>query len=316
MQHNKANASTSCLINSPPPAKRRRNDEKSRESTRNTQGAGTFEDMNSTHLVVNTFLKHIATSEKLLLTNMIMTGIESSLRDVRGFHDGICSNSNNQASDFVDAILDLNGCAIILHALRKWVDTDTNDGTMEEDTASFVSITLGTFLHMMAYNRRATSCLLDVKGAHHITRILIHICQKASLHINILCQAIVLWGNLMMNVTRREDALVEDISSLILKIMAKHPRCEIIQRNGCKFFSALASMPLTSRESQDFDPECLRQVIQQALVQYQRNKRTLYWAHQGSILYSAGHLVPETIDDDLFVTNDWHDSSVDSLNFQ
>ncbi|CAJ1959190.1 unnamed protein product [Cylindrotheca closterium] len=265
-------------FNSAPAAKRRRLDNDIEGSESKVSSTASAD--HSSRLVVNTVLKQIATANKLLLVNLFMENLESFLQD-----------GPTGSQQFVDTFLALDGCSVILHTLKRWVDAGTHENnTIDEETIAFVSTALGFLVHTMVYNRRAAFRFLDVKGLH-ITQLLMQICQSAPFDTVILGRAISIWGKLMTNVTRREDVLVENFSNLILNIMHLHPQCERIQRYGCKFFASLATTSQNSGETQDFDRQKLRQVVELALLSYRNKERTYYWCRQCTALYSAGQLV-------------------------
>ena len=278
--------------NSPPVAKRRRLDNTEKDGTISSNNderkASRTSSGNSSRLVVNTVLNQIARADKLLLVNLFMENLESFLQDGSGSTIG---SNDHTAQQFVGTFLALDGCDVILHTLKRWVEAGTNgNNTIDEETAAFVSTALGFLVHMMVINRRTPFRILDAKGLH-ITQLLMQICQSAPFDTVILARAISIWGKLMTNVTRREDVLVENFSNLILNIMHLHPQCERIQRYGCKFFASLASTPHSSGETQDFDGQKFRQVVEQALLSYRHKERTYYWLRQCTALYSAGQLV-------------------------
>ena len=277
--------------NSPPVAKRRRLEDNVEDDNRNNDEkkvSSTSSTENSSRLVVNTVLNQIARADKLLLVNLFIENLESFLQDGSG---KIMASSDPKGQKFVDTILALDGCDVILDTLKRWVEAAAHkNNTIDEETAAFVSTALGFLVHMMVITRRTAFRILDAKGLH-ITQLLMQICQSAPFDTVILARAISIWGKLMTNVTRREDVLVENFSNLILNSMHQHPRCERIQRYGCKFFASLASTPHSSGETQDFDGQKFRQVVEQALLSYRHKERTYYWLRQCTALYSAGQLV-------------------------
>lgn len=297
-------------LNSQPAAKRRRLDEMVQQATVDETMTNVLSVDHSSYLVVDTFLNHIVKADKLLFANLFMENLESFLRDCN------CNVNHQQqqldgpnVKQFVNTFLRLGGCGIILHSLKRWVQAGTNEiGTIDEETAAFVSTTLGFLLQMMEHNRKTVSSILDVKSLH-ITPILVEICKKVPYDTAILTRSIAIWANLMTNVSRRTDVLVENISSLILNIMLLHPQCERIQRSGCKFFASLATMSnRETQQQQHFDRSKLQSVIQQSLVQYRLKERTIYWVRQCTSLYSVGNLVSDAEGDDSDDDNDDNDN--------
>ncbi|CAJ1959189.1 unnamed protein product [Cylindrotheca closterium] len=274
-------------FNPAPVAKRRRLDQNIAHGDDERKVSSTTSG-HSSRLVVNTVLKQIATADKLLLVNLFMENLENFLQDENG---KIMASNDPKGLQFVDTFLALDGCDVILHTLKQWVEAGARqNNTIDEDTASFVSTALGFLVHLMVFNRRTAFRILEVKGVH-ITPILMQICRGAQFDTVILARAISIWGKLMTNVTRREDVLVENFSNLILNSMHLHPECERIQRYGCKFFASLASMGHNNGETQNFDRQKLRLVVEQALLSYRHKERTYYWCRQCTAFYSAGQLV-------------------------
>lgn len=290
----------------PPAAKKRRlesnNNSNDSKAVAIEDDRSSVADYESSRLVVNTFLLHIATSDRLVLVHLAMESIEKFLRDIAE-NQARSRESSSDKQQFVDTFLELGGCEIVLHALQRWITiglATTNGVCLDDDTLAFASATLGLFLRMMKVNRRTSSCILEVAGSR-ISEILLLICKSAPMDAAILARVIAIWGNLMLTVPRNGNVLTENVSSLILNMMLVHPECESIQRNGFKFFALLPSMPKASRESQFFDRPKLRHVIQQSLVSYQSKKRTYHWARKCTSLYNAGYLVSD--DDDCLSTS-------------